>query len=271
MQQRAALRIALAAFLLLGCHADETMPTTTTTNPMFPGAISGVDASLVQEVGEAAQTAQSLNIPIPSDVLMPQLLFSLPPAQGTYVQGNIEANVFQINTAAFSNAHGNIQAMTPDGSYVAGLTSSQWVKLTIKPCSFLVPHIHPYGTETEYTLAGNVTAVLLPLQTPTADGTIPPPVSLVYGAPVGSLAIYPQGLLHTQLNTGCEDAVMLVNFNHVQGGTFQFFPPSQYAFPDSLLKALGYSAEQSASTKGATPMFGPLDPSGCACPPPAQP
>lgn len=113
MKQRIALRIAVAACLLLACHCDDT-DTTTTTNAMFPGAIAGVDGGLINEIAELVQTADSINVPIPESVLQPQLLFSLPLPQGTYVQGTITANVFEINQTAFSNAHGNIKAVTAE-------------------------------------------------------------------------------------------------------------------------------------------------------------
>lgn len=197
-----------------------------------------------------------------ADVLFPALSFALPAAAGKFVQGNINSQVFDISTTAFANEHGSVTTMDFGGSSVSAMTNHDFVILKIAPCSYLMPHYHPLATETEYTLAGNVTSILLPLQGPTLDGTIPPPVSLVKTAPVGSLAFYPQGLLHTQINTGCDEAVLFVIFDAYNGG-FQFVPSSQYAFPESLTKALGYSAEQAASAGKPMPVFGPLDPSGC--------
>lgn len=193
------------------------------------------------------------------------------------ILGTLKQNVFQLDvggSVVFNNSYGSFLSLSAEGANASVLANTNVALLVFQPCTYLLPHAHPRGTEIEYTYQGQITSILAQDQAATID-----PVNGLQGvtfsstpSPAGTVSIYPQGLYHTQINYGCEVAKVYVSFVGAEPG-FQFFPPTQFLIDDPVTQALNYTEASvryyKALTMGANapglPLFMPLNSTVCNC------
>ena len=96
----------------------------------------------------------------------------------------------------------------------------------LDPCALIAPHVHPRGTETVFTVSGEVTVGFHEEN----GGRV-----LVNNVTVGTAAVVPQGLIHWVQNNGCEPARYTASFPNKDAGTSTLMP--QVAeLPDTVLR-----------------------------------
>ena len=83
---------------------------------------------------------------------------------------------------------------------------------SINPCAQNTPHVHPRGTEIFYVIQGTFKTFFVEEN----GGRV-----IVNDVSAGQTTIFPQGLIHGQINTGCEQAIFLAAFGTEDPGVQQ--------------------------------------------------
>ncbi|KAI0790770.1 RmlC-like cupin domain-containing protein, partial [Abortiporus biennis] len=82
----------------------------------------------------------------------------------------------------------------------------------LEACGYNTPHTHPRGTEFNFAVNGTLSAGFL-----AENGA-----RFVFNdVPPGSAAIFPKGVIHFEMNNGCEDMIFVAAFNDEDPGVTQ--------------------------------------------------
>ena len=94
----------------------------------------------------------------------------------------------------------------------------------IEPCGTILPHIHPRGSELVYVFSSRFRVVVIDENTgKTVVNNITP----------GQTTIFPQGLIHTLQNVGCEQGIMVSAFSNEDPGILGI--NRVFTLPDEIL------------------------------------
>eukprot|EP00188_Purpureofilum_apyrenoidigerum_P006303 Plantae.Rhodophyta-Purpureofilum_apyrenoidigerum.ctg9531.p1 GENE.Plantae.Rhodophyta-Purpureofilum_apyrenoidigerum.ctg9531~~Plantae.Rhodophyta-Purpureofilum_apyrenoidigerum.ctg9531.p1 ORF type:complete len:214 (-),score=36.55 Plantae.Rhodophyta-Purpureofilum_apyrenoidigerum.ctg9531:123-764(-) len=102
-----------------------------------------------------------------------------------------------------------------------------YVLLEYEPCGTNLPHVHPRGTEFLYMISGEELEVSIIEEN---GGR-----SITQVLTPGKAVVFPQGLLHHQLNIGCKPVRALAALSSEDAGTLSF-PSRLFSMPDDALQ-----------------------------------
>ncbi|KKY26287.1 putative spherulin-1A [Phaeomoniella chlamydospora] len=138
----------------------------------------------------------------------------------------------------------NANAATFPATVGNGMTMAM---LNLGPCSMLPPHLHPRASNYVVAVSGTTaTYMIMENGARTVSETLTP----------GKMTIFPEGSIHTMMNTGCENAQLVSALSSDDSGTTNL-ANSLFSLPSDIVGAvLGESATQLNATDAIIPAVG---------------
>ncbi|KAK9825785.1 hypothetical protein WJX74_007381 [Apatococcus lobatus] len=166
--------------------------------------------------------------PAPAAATAESTLASIPSSQFVY-----HPTTPALNTAV-SGGGSSSQRLLAQWPALKGTGISQ-TAFNLNPCSLRPPHTHPYASGLLYATSANNLQVGFVM----ADGTSEPVVNNIT---TGASALFPQGLIHYQLNLDCQPASYTISYSSEEPET-QTVVNGLLGLPRPALQAaLGFSS-----------------------------